>query len=94
LAIPLATLALGCLMAAAVLAAAVGSLTRISQVGPDGNPAFDGLAPAVAYNPQANQYLVVWEGDELVDDETSSCRRGCAVRSSARSGDGSSLPCA
>jgi hypothetical protein len=69
-AIPLAALALGCLMATAVLAAAVGSQTRISQVGPDGNPAFDGLAPAVAYNPQADEYLAVWEGDHAVDEET------------------------
>jgi hypothetical protein len=57
-------------MAANVLAAAVGYQARISHVGPDGNPAFDGLAPATAYNPQSNQYLVVWEGDAVTDDES------------------------
>ena len=57
-------------MAAAVACSSVGSQTRISQVGPDGNPTFDGLAPAVAYNPQANQYLAVWEGDDVTDEET------------------------
>jgi hypothetical protein len=66
----LAALALGCLTAAAALASAVGSQVRISQVGPDGNPNHDGLAPAIAYNPQANQYLTVWEGDDVTDDET------------------------
>jgi hypothetical protein len=69
-AVVLAAIALGCLTAAATLASTVSSQTRISQVGPDGNPNFDGLAPALAYNPQANQYLAVWEGDEVTDEET------------------------
>jgi hypothetical protein len=68
-AIPLAALVLGLLVAATVAAAPIGSQTRISQVGPDGNPAFDGLAPAVAYNQEANEYLVVWEADNTTDDE-------------------------
>jgi hypothetical protein len=65
----LAALALACLMAAGVLAAALGSQVRISQAGPDGNPAFDGLAPAIAYNSRTNQHLVVWESDDVVDEE-------------------------
>jgi hypothetical protein len=46
---------------------------RISQMGPDGDPRFDAVAPAVAYSHDDRQYLVVWEGDTqtelLVDDE-------------------------
>ena len=46
---------------------------RISDMGPDGNAAFDGFTPAVAYNSTNNEYLVVWQGDDntspLVDNE-------------------------
>jgi hypothetical protein len=46
---------------------------RISDMGPDGNTGFQGAFPAVAYNPTANEYLVVWSGDDntapLVDQE-------------------------
>jgi len=46
---------------------------RISDMGPDGNTNFDALDPWVAYNSTANNYLVVWEGDDntgaLVNDE-------------------------
>jgi hypothetical protein len=46
---------------------------RISDMGPDGNVAITAFNPALAYNPQANEYLVVWEGDDdtgaLVDEE-------------------------
>ena len=38
-------------------------------MGTDGNAAFDGIDPAIAYNPQANQSLVVWAGDETTDGE-------------------------
>jgi hypothetical protein len=42
-------------------------------MGPDGNASFDAGNPAVAYNPSADEYLVVWEGDDdtgtLVDEE-------------------------
>ncbi len=45
----------------------------ISAMGPAGNPAFEGEAPAVAYNPTDDEYLVVWSGDDddgsLVDQE-------------------------
>jgi hypothetical protein len=46
---------------------------RISNMGPDGDANFGGLIPAVAYNPNADEYLVVWYGDDdtgsLVDGE-------------------------
>jgi hypothetical protein len=46
---------------------------RISHMGPDGNLNFAAVSPAVAYNGAANQYLVVWVGDDntapLVNDE-------------------------
>ena len=37
---------------------------RISDMGPAGDPVFDGIAPDVAYNSAANEYLVVWYGDD------------------------------
>ena len=53
--------------------AKVSSVWRISDVGPDGNTAYDAYAPAVAYNSTAHEYLVVWYGDDdtapLVDGE-------------------------
>jgi hypothetical protein len=46
---------------------------QISDAGPDGNPAYDAFGPSVAANPTANEYLVVWQGDDdtppLVDDD-------------------------
>jgi len=33
---------------------------RISDMGRDGDVNFDASIPAVAYNPNANEYLVVW----------------------------------
>jgi hypothetical protein len=46
---------------------------RLSSMGPDGNPAFDALGPAAAFNATDETYLIVWQGDddevELVDDE-------------------------
>ena len=70
-------------VAAADLAGAVYPVTidpeigandfRISDMGTDGDPAFDASNPAVAYNAIADEYLVVWQGDDdsglLVDDE-------------------------
>ncbi|KKL96712.1 hypothetical protein LCGC14_1841720, partial [marine sediment metagenome] len=65
---------------------------RMSQMGPDGNANFDGQVPAIAYNSQANEYLVAWEGDDdtapLVDDE----REVFARRSSAGSSTGPPSP--
>ncbi len=37
---------------------------RISDMGPNGHPGYDAYNAAVACNPVADQYLVVWEGDD------------------------------
>jgi hypothetical protein len=42
---------------------------RISDMGPNGNPAFDAFDPAVAYNAVNNEYLVIWQGDDTTDNE-------------------------
>ena len=46
---------------------------RISDMGPDGDPNYDASAPAIIYNPDNNEYLVVWEADDntgyLIDGE-------------------------
>ena len=47
----------------------LGPAVRISDMGPDGNASFDASNATVAYNPDANQYLVVWEADDTTDDE-------------------------
>ncbi len=50
-----------------------GNDVRVSDLGPNGNPAYDARQAAVAYNPSGSSYLVVWEGDDsaggLADDE-------------------------
>ena len=51
----------------------IGTDTRISDMGPDGNAAFVATFPAVAFDATANQYLVSWTSDDntgtLVDEE-------------------------
>ena len=42
---------------------------RISSMGPDGNPLFDASDPDVVYDAILDQYLVVWSGDDVTDDE-------------------------
>ncbi len=37
---------------------------RISTMGPNGNIAFSAFSPAITYNNQNNEYLVVWSGDD------------------------------
>jgi hypothetical protein len=53
--------------------AGIGGDFRISDMGPDGDPAYDAYAPAVVYNPSGEQYLIAWYGDDdtppLVDNE-------------------------
>jgi hypothetical protein len=44
--------------------ALLGSMVRISVMGPGVDPNYDGLDPAVAFNRSAGEYLVVWEGDD------------------------------
>lgn len=47
---------------------------RISDMGPGGDTQFDAIRPDVAYNPDLDQYLVVWSGDDdfggLVEGES------------------------
>jgi hypothetical protein len=49
--------------------APLGAQMRISDMGPEGDTRFDALKPAVAYNARAGEYLVVWYGDDGIDDE-------------------------
>ncbi len=41
---------------------------RISDIGPDDDPNYDAFDPAITYNSANNQYLVVWEADNLTDN--------------------------
>jgi hypothetical protein len=51
----------------------IGSMARISVMGPGVDPDYDASNPAVVHNSTDNQYLVVWEGDHdtapLVNNE-------------------------
>ena len=53
--------------------AAIGPQFRISDMGPNNDVDYDAVNPSVAYNPIANEFLVVWSGDDdtgvLSDDE-------------------------
>jgi hypothetical protein len=55
------------------IGAEIGSDLRLSDMGPHSDPNYDARVPAVAYNSTANEYLVVWTGDDntlpLVDEE-------------------------
>ncbi len=43
---------------------------RISQMGPNRNPSFDASDPAIAYNPDLDEFMVTWTGiDQLNDGE-------------------------
>lgn len=44
--------------------ALLGSVIRISDMGPTGSATYDAFAPAIAWNSNNNQYLVVWSGDD------------------------------
>jgi hypothetical protein len=47
---------------------------RISDLGPDGDPAYNAFSPSVAYNSVDSLWLVTWQGDDntgaLVDNES------------------------
>ena len=52
----------------------LGTTIRVSDMGGSGNASQDALNPAVAYNSQVDEYLVVWEADDpskggLADNE-------------------------
>jgi len=57
----------------ATTGAEIGGDFRISDMGPDGNTNYSAVDPSVAYNPSADEYLVMWEGEDdtapLVADE-------------------------
>ena len=40
----------------------VGAQMRLTQVGPDGNPAFSARDPAIAYNSRDAEFLIAWVG--------------------------------
>ncbi len=42
---------------------------RISDMGPNGDDDFDARSPSISYNSLTNQYLVVWYGDDVIEDE-------------------------
>jgi len=42
----------------------VGSPIRVSATGPNFDPAFDAISPAVAFDPSSGEYLVVWSADD------------------------------
>ncbi|HEX2463085.1 MAG TPA: hypothetical protein VHR17_00590 [Thermoanaerobaculia bacterium] len=42
---------------------------RVSDMGLDGQSAFGAAAPAIVYAPSHQEALVLWEGDDVVDDE-------------------------
>jgi hypothetical protein len=60
-----------CLLAPAAASAyePIGGDFRISTVGTDGATNREPISQTIAYNPQANEYLVVWQGDGLTVDE-------------------------
>lgn len=47
----------------------IGSSFKISDMGTDGDVNIDATFPDVAYNSTDNEYLVVWRGDDLVDNQ-------------------------
>lgn len=49
--------------------AQVGADFRLSTTGTDGDTAHEAFDPAVAYGSAPNEYLVVWAGDALLDDD-------------------------
>ena len=47
----------------------IGTAVRISFAGADGDSSRSGCYPDVAYNSVDHEYLVVWEGDESIDQK-------------------------
>lgn len=48
----------------AVTGTEIGSDTRLSDMGPDGDSTYDAKNPAVTFNSTNNEYFVVWKGDD------------------------------
>ncbi len=47
----------------------LGGVFRISTMGPDGLTTHEAFDPAVTFNSASNEYLVVWEGDDVLDEQ-------------------------
>jgi hypothetical protein len=60
---------------------------RISDMGPDGDLAYDAYRPAVAYNRDENEYLVVWSGDDDIAPLTEGKEEIFAQRIDAATGE-------
>ena len=43
---------------------------KLSDMGPAGDGNFAGIDPEVAFSPSENEWLVVWQGDETVNNDT------------------------
>lgn len=50
--------------------AELGTDLRLSETGPEGDPAYDAEFASVAYSPDSGEYLVAWQSDALADDKT------------------------
>ena len=48
---------------------AVGSQSRLTRVGPDGNASVDANDPAIAYNSVDDEFLMVWAGTTVAGAE-------------------------
>ena len=57
---------------------------RISDMGPNGDTAFSAEAPAVAYNPTSDEFLVAWSGDDAAGSLVNNEREIFVQRLSAR----------
>jgi hypothetical protein len=47
----------------------VGGDIRLSNMGPEGDSSRGAFFPATTYNPQTNEYLATWYGDDATDNE-------------------------
>ncbi len=60
---------------------------RISDMGPPGNALFDAYEPVLALNADRQEYLVVWQGDDAVDEEFEIYGQRLAAASGAEIGE-------
>ncbi|MBI4748121.1 MAG: hypothetical protein HY774_06500 [Acidobacteria bacterium] len=53
----------------AATGAEIGTDTRLSDMGADGNTTFSASSPATGFNNTNNEYLAVWSGEDVTNDE-------------------------